>query len=249
MQNSHLKTNSLILAVETSGRKGSAALGIGKKIFHEIFFSSPIRHGTELFPAVSTMLKQIKRPANHINHIYISAGPGSFTGIRIAVTMAKTLHLANNAKIVAVDTMNVIAENATDFMSEKNKNFDKIATIIDAKRGQFYIAVFSNQAGHWVKQVDGCLMTAEEFKSRFSNKQEPLWLLGEGLLYYSDKFKSDNIHFINQDYWSAKASKLYQIGWQMAEKGNFSDPLTLEPFYLRKPEAEETWALKHPKQQ
>ena len=103
----------LILAVETSGRAGSAAIAIGEQILAEAAFSGPMRHSAEIFPTVSALLKDLGRKPKEIEHIYISIGPGSFTGLRIAVTIAKTFNLANNAKIVPVDTLDVIAANVT----------------------------------------------------------------------------------------------------------------------------------------
>ena len=112
----------LALSVETSGREGSAAIGIGEKILGEISFSGPLRHSTELFPAVVGLLANLARQAREIQHIYVSAGPGSFTGIRIAVAFAKTLHFANNAQVVAVNTMDLIADNATDYITLTAEN-------------------------------------------------------------------------------------------------------------------------------
>jgi len=54
-----------------------------------------------------------------------------------------------------------------------------------------------------------------------------------------DKFKSENIKFLDQKYWSPKASKVHSLGWQKALAGRFADPLTLVPNYLRLPEPEE----------
>ena len=88
-----------------------------------------------------------KMSPEEIEQIYISVGPGSFTGLRIAVTLAKTMHLASAAKIVAVDTLDVIAANINDYIKEQTNGFpEKIATIIDAKRGQFFIAVYQRNS-------------------------------------------------------------------------------------------------------
>ena len=105
--------NPLILAVETSGRLGSVALAQGDKLLSESRFSGPMRHSAEIFPAITGLLSRFNKKPEQIEQVYISAGPGSFTGLRIAVTFAKTLGLANNSKIVAVDTLDCIAANVT----------------------------------------------------------------------------------------------------------------------------------------
>jgi tRNA threonylcarbamoyladenosine biosynthesis protein TsaB len=229
----------LVLAVETSGRAGSLAIGIGQKILDWEAFSGSLRHSAELFPALWRLLKSIGRECCDINHVYISAGPGSFTGIRIAVTLAKTMHLANGARIVAVNTMQVIAGNADEYINKKQLGISTIATILDAKRNRFFVGVFERQNDRWHRLLPDCLMRPEEFVSQFSNARQPVWLLGEGLVYYSELFKAEGVRIMESDYWSADAKKLYQLGWEMAQTGQFTDPVNLVPFYLREPEVRE----------
>ena len=237
----------LILAVETSGRFGSVAIAHGEKNLAEKPFSGPMKHSAEIFPAICRLLQQLGRKPKEIKHIYISIGPGSFTGLRIAAALAKTMNLANAVKIVTVDTLYVIAANANDYMKQSNTNIEKIATILDAKRGQFYIAVYQRKSneqratsdGIWEKVFPDSLMTASQFLDKFANKQQPLWLLGEGLLYYKDKFKTQGICFLDDDYWYPKASKVHLLGWQLALVGRFADPLTLQPAYMRKADVKE----------
>jgi len=155
----------LILALETSSRIGSVALARGKNLLAESSFSGPMRHSAEIFPTIAALMDRFGKNPQQIDHVYISAGPGSFTGLRIAVTIAKTMHLANAAKIVAIDTLDVIAANVTEILSTTHANtqellesnsavsetsparplpINKIAAILDAKRNQFFIAVYNH---------------------------------------------------------------------------------------------------------
>lgn len=84
-------------------------------------------------------------------------------------------------------------------------------------------------------------MTPRQLLERFEDRNKPIWLLGEGLVYYKDKFSTEGVRFLPENYWSPQASKVHLLGWKMASEGNFADPLTLEPIYLRRPEAEEKW--------
>jgi tRNA threonylcarbamoyladenosine biosynthesis protein TsaB len=243
LQNAYMTPKTLILAVETSGRLGSVAVAAGEQILAETSFSGPMRHSSELFPALSALLARFHRKPKDIEHIYISVGPGSFTGLRIAVALAKTMHLANAAKVVAVDTLDVIAANAADYLREEKTNIGKFATILDAKRGQFYVAVYKRLSRSTDTQYEkiqpDCLMTASQFLERFAHNAEPIWLLGEGLVYHTDAFKAENIHFFEKKYWNPRAAKVHSLGRQLALEGNFADPLTLQPNYLLRPEAEE----------
>ena len=260
----------LVLAVETSSRIGSAAIALGEKILAETAFSAPIRHSAEIFPAISDILDRFSRKPDQIEQVHISVGPGSFTGLRIAVTLAKIMHLANAVKIVAVDTLDVIAANATDYIKEENTNItshsepslrhsersevedplrrkspERIATILDAKRGLFFIAVYERNTndkrratsdGIWKKVFSDSLMTTSQFLDEFVRDKKPIWLLGDGLLYYKDKFKADTVRFLDEKYWSPQASKVHLLGWKKALTNQFEDPLTLTPNYLLRPD-------------
>jgi tRNA threonylcarbamoyladenosine biosynthesis protein TsaB len=223
--------NPLILAVETSGRLGSVALAQGDKLLSESHFSGPMRHSAEIFPAIIDLLSKFNKKPEQIEHVYISAGPGSFTGLRIAVTFAKTLALANGAKIVAVDTLNCIAANVTP----QDDKSEQLGVILDAKRGQFFVAVYEKtQDAIWHKILPDCLMTAEEFIDRFTN--QPISLIGEGLVFYKDKFAHKNIRVLDEKFWNPSAANIHLLGRHKAQLGEFADPLTLTPNYIRGPD-------------
>jgi tRNA threonylcarbamoyladenosine biosynthesis protein TsaB len=236
MDNSVITNTKIGLSLETTGRIGSVSIGFGEKLSDEKTFSAPLRHSAELFDSITELLKKSDRKANQINNIYISIGPGSFTGIRISVTVAKMMALASQCKIVAVNTSDAMALNVD------NDKIKKIATVIDAKRGQFFIAVFERKNEIWQNILPDSMITPEQFKEKFDN--EHVWLLGEGLLYYAKKFETNNIKILDDKYWSPRASNVFRIGSQMAAEGKFSDPVSLVPFYIRRPEAEENWEKK-----
>jgi tRNA threonylcarbamoyladenosine biosynthesis protein TsaB len=243
----------LILAVETSSRIGSVAMALGGKVLTESQFSNPLRHSAEIFPAIRSLLDRFARKPAEVEHVYMSGGPGSFTGLRIAATLAKMMHLANGARIVAVDTLDVIAANVVNLADQSSvenhelpsANCDRIASVLDAKRGQFFIAVYQRKVhdqpegtrgGIWTKVLPDSLMTIPQFLTRFARRAEPLWLLGDGLVYYKDKFEADGIRFFDQRLWSPRARNVHLLGWQRACQDQFAEPLTLTPTYLRKPD-------------
>jgi tRNA threonylcarbamoyladenosine biosynthesis protein TsaB len=239
----------LILAVETSSRVGSVAIARGAVMLAESSFSGPMRHSAEVFPAVSGLLGRFDCKPAEIDHVYISAGPGSFTGLRIAVTIAKAMHLANSARVVAVSALDVIAANLTDRPGGQPAEtaFARAAAVLDAKRGQFFVAVYARltKSGHtthtipgtqFQKNLDDCLMIPSQFIDRFADVNRPIWLLGDGLLYHADKFKAQGINVLPQEYWSPRARMVHSLGWQRACANRFADPRTLTPTYLRRPE-------------
>jgi len=256
----------LILAVETSSRTGSVAVAAGERLLAEMTFSGAMRHSAEIFPAISGLMERFAVRPRQIEQVHISIGPGSFTGLRIATTLAKTMHLANGARIVAVDTLDVIAANVLDMTPHctvqnsineaRVTSDDRVAAILDAKRNQFFVAAYEHTGDErppllrgqacrcegrttdaiWKKVVPDSLMTAAQFVERFARSDRPTWLLGDGLLYYKDRFIAEGIQLLDETYWSPRASKVHLLGWQKALAGQFADPVTLGPNYLLRPD-------------
>lgn len=244
----------LILAVETSSRIGSVALASGCELLAETMFSVPLKHSAEIFPAISDLLCRFGRKPDQIDQVHVSSGPGSFTGLRIAATLAKTMYLANGVGIVSVDTLDVVAANVMS-LTEADGSLDRIpqavdlesvAIIVDAKRGQFFVAVYERSspgadhpagAGAWTKVLPDCLMRPGQFIEEFAGRDKDIWLLGDGLVHYKDKFQAEGVRFFDEQHWSPRAAKVHLLGWQKAAKGDFADPVTLVPNYLRRPDA------------
>lgn len=249
----------LILAIETSSRIGSIAVGQGAELLDYSTFSAPLRHSAEIFPAIAGVLGRHRMTREAIDQVYISFGPGSFTGLRIAVTIAKAMHLANKAKIVAVNSLDTIAANLAEKSYQNADVPERIATILDAKRGQFYVALYERRSpdavqpskdggeplGYripapgqaiWHKTLPDCLMPSRQFLDEFAGGPEPIHLLGDGLLYHRDRFTADGVRIVDQDCWSPRADNVYALGYQKAVAGQFADPLSLAPLYLRGPQ-------------
>ncbi len=254
----------LILAVETSSRVGSVALACGPNLLEERMFSAPMQHSAEIVPAIEELLGRHGRAAAQIDQVHISLGPGSFTGLRIAVAMAKAMHLATGVRIVTVDSLDVVTANLSPMpcagtgeqvVGQEMTVPGKVAALFDAKRGQFYAAVYEYVTpgpvkpsaaqegepgyritgpnhGTWEKILPDCLITARELVERFARAGR-FGVLGDGLLYHREEFCGDNILILPESCWSPHAANVHALGYQKAVRGRFDDPLILTPFYLR----------------
>jgi tRNA threonylcarbamoyl adenosine modification protein YeaZ len=209
-----------VLAVETSSRIGSVAIGTEHKLIDERTFSAPLKHSTELFPAVQDLLHQVHAGPDDIDQVYVSIGPGSFTGLRISASLAKAMHLATGVRIVTVDTLDVIAANV---LHSPLTCPASIATVLDAKRNQFFMAGYrlaapaSPTAGGdsmnvWTKLMDDCIITAQAFMDEFVPSHAPVGLLGDGLLFHQDKFGHPGLSILPESLWTPKASSVYRLG-------------------------------------
>jgi len=194
---------------------------------------------------VERLLHRANATADAIEEVYITAGPGSFTGLRIAATAAKMFYFTQRAQIIAADSMAVIAESASEYAADTGGTVDCIATILDAKKDLFYAAVFDRIDGHWQRCLDTDIFTAKQLLNWLEiNKKKNVGLLGEGLVYYAEKFKAPFTHLLDESCWLATAAGLFQVGQRMTAEKQFADPLALTPKYIRGPDA----AVKRPRQ-
>lgn len=234
---------SVTISVETSGRSGSVAIGIDDEILEETRFSGQLKHNAELFTAIKELLGKYNYNPDQIDNIYCVIGPGSFTGIRISVTLAKMYALAVNARVTAVNTMDALRLNADDYETDTGTQVHRLATVIDAKRGLFFAAVFEKHDNNWVKTTDDTMIKSQDFVKEFC-RNKTVWMLGEGLVFYKDDFACENVKFLPEKYWPARAKNVYLIGQQLSKQNVLTDPAKLVPFYLRGPDAKPKKGLK-----
>lgn len=233
----------IALAIETSGRVGSVALGRGDTVLGQSVFSGFMKQSAELFPHIQMLLTDIQSRPCDIKTVIITIGPGSFTGLRIAVTAAKMVYFAQQVNIVAVDSTDVIAQNAPEFAdNDPCKPVDCICTILDAKRDLFYASVFERAADGWTKIFGTQAVSAADLLDWLSRKgKEKVYFLGEGLVYYAKKFEASFAAILDEQYWLPQAAGLLRVGQKLAAQGKFADAATLKPLYIRKPDAIEKW--------
>jgi len=218
------------LAIETSGRIGSVALLDESGGIQEREFPHGLQHAAGLIPLIDEMCGQRAWRAADLREVYVSAGPGSFTGLRIGITLAKTLAFVTGAKLVAVPTMRVLVENAPPEARH-------VIIVLDAKRDQIFTARFERVEQRWIEREPPHL---DSLTAMMSRSARPLYLIGEGIPFHQQHIaKDDGIVITDQQAWRARASVLARIGAQMARAGEFVDPFLLEPIYIRVPEAQE----------
>ncbi len=234
------------LAVETSGAIGSIALGTGSRILATNVFDRPRAHAVEFFPAIELLCRNHGIAPGDIHELYVSSGPGSFTGLRIGITAVRTIAFATGARIVAVPTLEVIAQNA----AEADPPPETLAVILDAKRRHVYTAVFHREASNgdsgagaesfgYVPLTDPVEAEPKEF---LAVQDRSCAVLGEGVLYHREAIERSGLRVLPESAYRPRAEIVYRLGRIRAAQGEFSEPRLLIPTYIRPPEAEEKWA-------
>lgn len=219
------------LALETSGRIGSVALVSDGSVISQQQFPHGLQHAARILPVIDALCREAGWKPRDLREVYVSVGPGSFTGLRIGITVAKTMAMAIGAKLVAVPTVEVLAHNAPPEARH-------LVIVLDAKRRQIFTARFERQGQDWIPREPAHLDTLAAIIAR---SPRPLHLLGEGLPYHQQLIdQSDaSVLMTSVSTWQAHASIVAKIGWKMARADHFADPTKLIPLYVRLPEAQE----------
>ncbi len=251
----HMKNQIKSLAIETSGRLGSVAVGIDDRVLAEKQFSRELRHTVELLPIMDSLCKEQGFLPGDIEHLYVSAGPGSFTGIRVAITLAKTLAYAQKTRIIPVPSIEAQVLNAIE---QNDDSIENIAVILEAGRGNIFTAAYKRSPA----QTNTFTPGFEEIlpKSNISpeellkNTSRPLHILGEGIRYHREELTAKNVIIMNQTANCPQARHVYSCGHLRSKAGLFAsekdsttDALELQPIYMRRPEAIEKWEELHGK--
>jgi len=221
-----------ILALDTSGPVAGAALMENGVITHEVTASHGLTHSQTAMIMVDQCLEAAGLTAKDIDLFAATAGPGSFTGVRIGVCAVRALAHAWNKPALAVDSLEALAMNCFGFHGV-------ICPILDARRGQVYCAAFRFEEGKLPERILGDeAMALNDFLARLP-ENEKLIFLGDGL----------KVHFpaISRTLGSRalaapapmsylRAASACEIAMHRAEEAK--DCKELLPIYLRAPQAE-----------
>jgi len=226
------------VAIETSGRIGSVAIARGDDLLHVATFSTALQHAVELMPTIDRLCRQHRVAPTQVSELYVSGGPGSFTGLRIGITVARTLAWAGGVRVVRVPTLDVVAQNALDV--SPSPQF--VAVLLDAKRQNVFAAVFALDGDRYVATTPARELDPRTF---LAGLPPSCAVLGEGVAYHRAAVDSSGLTVLTEPLNRAKAEVVWRLGRLGAATEGYDDPRMLVPIYIRRPEAEEVWERKH----
>jgi tRNA threonylcarbamoyladenosine biosynthesis protein TsaB len=230
-----------IIAIETSSRRGSVALAEGPRLIAQAEFAAGLQHAVELLPNIDNLLRQAGWPKSSLRLVFVSIGPGSFTGLRVAVTAARHLALALDVRIVAVPSLAVIADNARQVADPPQH----LAVLLDAKRGQAYAAQFERAGDGYEMVRPAAVVEVEKWLQDLVGQVGPVAAMGEGVAQHRAAIEKVGAGIFLDEWSLPRAESVHRLGWRLAELGRFTPSNELVPLYLRRPEAEEVWERRH----
>ena len=223
------------LAFDTSTVRGDIALGDGAEILGTQSLAGPRKHAVEFLPSMAALCEAHSvRPAE-IRRVYVSIGPGSFTGLRIGLTTARMIALANDAAIAGVGTLEVIAQNAARLPDPPRR----VAVILDAKRKRVYAATFQWEDDHYAPECAPAEVDPHDFLGR---QDRGCAVLGEGVVHHPEAVQASGLTILPESLFAPRAETVYRLGLLRCDAGAVIDRRVLTPLYVRPPEAEERWA-------
>lgn len=218
-----------ILGIETSGPAGQVALADDDCVLEAVTLDAQQRHAQQLIPAIGRLLAQQGWPPGSLELICLSIGPGSYTGLRVGLTAAKTLCYATGAKLIAVGTLDVIAAGA-------RAEATRISVASDAGRSELYTADFRRDAAGSLQPTRPVEITAA---AHWAARLQPGTLvLGPGLRLYLSAVPA-HCTVADESLWDPQARLVIALGLRDFRAGRRDDFWFLEPLYLRKSAAEE----------
>ena len=209
----------------------------GKLLEERELEQSRRRHAQTLISEVHELLQAHELPSSDVGVIAVSHGPGSFTGLRVGIVFAKTFAYATGCSIVAVDTLQVVAEAvAGDEFSE----ITRVHVVSDAQREQLFVSDFRRTPGAcWEAAGPIDIVDYEAWQSHSAELASTSFAVtGPGLEKIADDLPK-SIRRLSENLWTPRAANVAAIGERLAAKGHFAGAFELEPFYLRKSSAEE----------
>lgn len=234
----------MTIGIETSGQVGSVAVCEDDRVLGERYFEKGMRHGRELLPSLEAMFQELGWSTEGVGLIAVSQGPGSYTGLRVGITCAKTLAYALKKPLVPVPTLDVLAENAPP-------GDVAICPILDARRSQVYACIYKPGGGGAPGYEKEAPLSLSRHKASnylvIAPKElvnilpRPVLVFGDGAFLYKDVFLQEGIIFGSEEMGIPAARIVAQLGLEAFKRGISCDPVQLQPLYLRKSEAEEKW--------
>lgn len=225
-----------ILAIDTSNQPLSVASALDRQVLAQVGETNLKSHSIKLLPAIDQVVKTAGWQPQDLDRIVVAQGPGSFTGLRIAVTTAKMLAWTLKKDLVGISGLQVLAQNVSDFPGV-------IVALMDARNLNVFAGVYQKQSGKLQALVQESHMCLTDLLSNLKTFKQPIMIVGQ--------LTSEMVALINEQLPQAQikndgfpqAQSLVDLGLTQSP---ISDLDNFVPNYLRQTQAELVWRKDHP---
>lgn len=214
----------MLLAIDTSSRMVGIALYDGIQVLSEYLWSSPDYHTVELAPAVADMLTKCGVKPGELSALAVALGPGSFTGIRVGLALAKGMAFVHHIPLVGVPTLDILAA------AQPIKQMP-MAAVVRAGRSRLAVGWYRLEKNRWKSNASVQVLTVQELSEQI---QEPTLVCGElsGEEIRLLRRKRRLVIRASPAYSVRRPSFLAELAWQRLRLGQVDDAAVLSPIYL-----------------
>ncbi|MEN6372283.1 MAG: tRNA (adenosine(37)-N6)-threonylcarbamoyltransferase complex dimerization subunit type 1 TsaB [Armatimonadota bacterium] len=220
----------LALAIDTSGDVAGLALATESKFLTELSFRQKMDLLKRLVPNIDRILTDAGKSRAELDGVIIALGPGSFTGLRIGMATAKSIAQVLGRPVAGVPTLDVLAEGAAAACPRS------IATLIHARPGDVFWALYRWEDGKLQKVVEDTASTVEEMVD-VAKKEKKIVFCGDGAArnhgLLASTFGEESI--LPEWFNTPRPSILAKLGIDRLVKNDTDDLFGLVPRYVRRP--------------
>lgn len=223
-----------ILALDSSGLVASVAIVEDDVVVAEYTTDFKKTHSQTLLPMLDEIVKMTELDLKEIDAIAVSAGPGSFTGLRIGSATAKGLGLALGKPLISIPTVDGLAFNL--FGTEK-----LICPIMDARRGQVYTGLYEFAAGEFTVVEEQKAVTMDEMLQELKERGRDVIFLGDGVPVHKEAIQRElgnRCSFAPAHVSKQRAGAVGVLATRYFMEGKVESARDHEPEYLRVSQAE-----------
>lgn len=227
-----------ILAIDTAAETLSTALLSDNTVLAEVFCNSGENHSLRLLTAIQHVYDLTGTSVLDTDLFVCTHGPGSFTGVRIAVSTIKGLAMAANKPVIGISSLEALAAN----FSLPSLN---VCAMLDAQGGQIYAAAYQVAARHYPEPLLAeMLCDVELFLASLNSIEEPVFI-GSGALRYAEFIlrRIPRALILPKESSYIRAGRVGFLGLIKFNQGRTVDFLTFTPHYLRLSEAERKFEM------
>ena len=228
----------MLLALDTATATASVAVYdlAADQLLAELTWQARRRQTQDLLPALGDLLRLIEMAPQQITALAVTTGPGSFTGVRIAISAAKglSLGLAQPPNVIGIPTLSVTA---APFLAPAGATGAAVCAAIQAGRGRYNWAWFDERdCLHRPQAADHHAGTVREFADALAARSESVWLAGEiGPDLLSAAGEMGHVQCADPVTGLRRAGQLARLAALHLRAGHRDEIETLQPLYLRNP--------------
>lgn len=221
----------LILSIETSEKVCSVSLSDGLDIISSKEISDERSHASMLTVIIDQLLSENNLEISQLKAVAVSKGPGSYTGLRIGVSVAKGICYALNIPLISINTLQALSNGLIQSGKiEKHLLSGEVilCPLMDARRMEVY-KVFCNLKGEIMDTIDAQVIESNSFQKELAHFK--IIFFGSGAEKCSQIIKHDNAIFIED--FIPRANYMYKLAYESWLNNEFENLAYFEPFYLK----------------